>query len=255
MTRYVDPVSLRQALIQYYNEGELRTMCFDLGIDYESLGGQGKANNARALVAFAQNRGRLDEIVTYVRQTRPHVRLKMTDTPPPPPDAAESGGGGVTINVKGDLVQGDKMKGDKVQGDKNVYNISGTVVGSAIGGGEVHAQTIAGGDVNINANPQDKSEFVATLNAVKKLLEEAIVNGEFEDERDGKDALKEMQEIAEEANSEKPRSRTIKRSLGNLAEILGDTGKVVEAAGKASAAVLKAAPIIAGLIKAASVIF
>ena len=113
----------------------------------------------------------------------------------------------------------------------------------------------AGGDVTINANPENKEEFAETLTALKALLEKALADNEFEDPRDGEDALNELKEIDKEANSEKPRSRSIKRNLGNLAEILGDSAKVAEAAGKVGTAVLKATPIIAGLIKAAGVIF
>ena len=48
---------LRQILAERFNEGELRTLCFDLGIDYENLPGQGKADKARELVAYFQRRG------------------------------------------------------------------------------------------------------------------------------------------------------------------------------------------------------
>jgi len=46
---------LRQVLAQYYNEGELPTLCFDLAIDYESLGGRGKSENVAELVLHLGN--------------------------------------------------------------------------------------------------------------------------------------------------------------------------------------------------------
>jgi hypothetical protein len=64
---------LLQVLVRYYNEGELRTLCFDLGIDYENLGGEGKADKARELVLYGQRYGRLDSIIDYIRRTRPHL--------------------------------------------------------------------------------------------------------------------------------------------------------------------------------------
>jgi hypothetical protein len=33
---------LRHNVTGYFNDGELRNLCFDLGVDYESLPGQGK---------------------------------------------------------------------------------------------------------------------------------------------------------------------------------------------------------------------
>ena len=42
-------VQLREFLTEYFNEEELRTVCFDLGIDYDNLGGEGKGGKAREL--------------------------------------------------------------------------------------------------------------------------------------------------------------------------------------------------------------
>jgi hypothetical protein len=67
--------ALRTALVQHYSDGELRTLCADLGIDYESLPGSGKVDKARELVAYAQRHGRLEELLATVRQERPHVSL------------------------------------------------------------------------------------------------------------------------------------------------------------------------------------
>jgi hypothetical protein len=67
--------ALRTALVQHYSDGELRTLCADLGIDYESLPGSGKVDKARELVAYAQRHGRLEELLTTVRHERPHVSL------------------------------------------------------------------------------------------------------------------------------------------------------------------------------------
>ncbi len=39
--------SLYRLLDQHFNEEELRTLCFHLAIAYDSLGGRGKAANAR----------------------------------------------------------------------------------------------------------------------------------------------------------------------------------------------------------------
>ncbi|MCB8977791.1 MAG: hypothetical protein H6657_10245 [Ardenticatenaceae bacterium] len=261
MTQYVDPVHLRQVLTQYYSEGELRTMCFDMGIDYESIGGRGKAEKVADLVIFAQRNGRLNQFAAYVRQTRSFIQLRTTDTLPPLPEAVPGVEGSVTYNVQGNLIHGDLVQGDLVKGDKvnekggiTVGNLSG-VSGVAIGeGAQAH-----GGDIYMGApegkEPKTKEDFTTQLQELTGLLKKAIADGEFKDERDGQDALEEIQKVSKEIDSENPRASSIERGLNNLNGILGGVAKVVEAAGKTGAAVLKATPIIAGLIKAVSILF
>jgi hypothetical protein len=66
-------VQLRRVLVDYFDEGELKTLCFDLGVEYEVLPGQGKANKARDLVIYLQHRGRIPELVKRVQQLRPNI--------------------------------------------------------------------------------------------------------------------------------------------------------------------------------------
>ena len=53
---------LRQNIIDRFSDEELRDLCVDLGIDYESLPAQGKAGKARELVAYCERRGRIPEL-------------------------------------------------------------------------------------------------------------------------------------------------------------------------------------------------
>src|SRR6185503_14426446 len=48
----IPAVKLRQILISHFNESELRDLCFDLGIDYEVLGGDDKTDKARELILY-----------------------------------------------------------------------------------------------------------------------------------------------------------------------------------------------------------
>lgn len=66
-------VQLRQVLIDYFNEDELRDLCFDLNIDYENLPGAGKAGKARELVAFAERHSRFQELVSHTHLLRPNA--------------------------------------------------------------------------------------------------------------------------------------------------------------------------------------
>jgi WD40 repeat protein len=72
---------LRQILLDYFDEGELITLCFDLGVDYESLPGAGKANKARDLVAYLQRHGRLAQFIALGQQERPHVQWPILPAP------------------------------------------------------------------------------------------------------------------------------------------------------------------------------
>ena len=58
----MDLPALRDILVTYFNDGELRDLCFDLGIDYENLGGEGKAGKARELVAYCVRHNRLTDL-------------------------------------------------------------------------------------------------------------------------------------------------------------------------------------------------
>jgi hypothetical protein len=64
---------LRRLLAAHFDAEELRTLCFDLGIDYDDLRGEGKAGKARELITYLERRGRLDELLTIATQLRPQV--------------------------------------------------------------------------------------------------------------------------------------------------------------------------------------
>lgn len=67
----LDVRHIRCQIVEHFNESELRNLCFDLGVDFESLGGQGKADKARELVAFFERRGLIAILVRTCRQQRP----------------------------------------------------------------------------------------------------------------------------------------------------------------------------------------
>jgi len=57
-----------------FDEEEARTLCFELGIEYDDLGGRGRRAKLRELIACAERNGRLPDLVELVRQYRPHHR-------------------------------------------------------------------------------------------------------------------------------------------------------------------------------------
>ena len=79
-------VRLRETLAEYFDAGELRTLCFDLGVDYDDLPGEGKANKARELIAYLERRDRLSELVHVCERQRPNVTWR--DVPGATPDVS-----------------------------------------------------------------------------------------------------------------------------------------------------------------------
>jgi hypothetical protein len=69
-------VALRHILTEYFSAGELKTLCFDLGVDYEILPGEGKTNKAMELVAYFERRDHLGELIAACRQRRPNAFRK-----------------------------------------------------------------------------------------------------------------------------------------------------------------------------------
>jgi hypothetical protein len=73
---YVAPryrTQLRQWLSAHFDEEELRTLCFDLGLSYDDLRGEGAPHKARELVAYLERRGRIPELVALGKRARPHL--------------------------------------------------------------------------------------------------------------------------------------------------------------------------------------
>lgn len=68
---------LREILQAHYSYSELLQLSFDLGIDFDALGGEDKSSKARELIIFAERRGLLDLLVKEIRRTRPGLNLSL----------------------------------------------------------------------------------------------------------------------------------------------------------------------------------
>jgi len=69
----VDPVWLRQQLIEHFTLEDIRTLCFELKIDFDVLPGEGKDSKARELVIYCRNRAMLGQLAQKTQQARPHL--------------------------------------------------------------------------------------------------------------------------------------------------------------------------------------
>ena len=72
-------IRLRQTLDTRFSDSELRTLCFDLNVDYDTLPGTGKADKAREIVDYFNRRNRIPELVAAVKEQRSDISLD--DTP------------------------------------------------------------------------------------------------------------------------------------------------------------------------------
>jgi hypothetical protein len=74
---------LHRNIADHFNMSELQSLCFDLGIDYENLGGANKIDKIRELITYLQRRGNLEELVVYCTQLRPNVGWRELADPSP----------------------------------------------------------------------------------------------------------------------------------------------------------------------------
>ena len=69
---------LLQNLDGHFSEEDLRTLCFELVVDYENLPAQGKVGKARELILHLERSGRIPEFIDRCRQLRPNISWEDT---------------------------------------------------------------------------------------------------------------------------------------------------------------------------------
>jgi hypothetical protein len=68
-----DLACLREVLTGRFDDEELRSLSFDLGVDYDLLEGESKAGKARELVAYFERRRRVPELLNVAKRQRPDI--------------------------------------------------------------------------------------------------------------------------------------------------------------------------------------
>jgi hypothetical protein len=121
----MDLPQLRDFITRNFNDSELRDLCFDLGIEYENLGGDNKAAKARELVAYCQRHGRLIELEGTCRRLRPNAALEIgrdaNVSASNAPTINRSGGLDIhatTVNIYGDVAGRDKATSSGSESDQ-----------------------------------------------------------------------------------------------------------------------------------------
>jgi Effector-associated domain 7 len=68
-----DQAELRTRLEQYFSVEELRTICFDMSMEYDNLPGEGKAGKCRELILELDRKGRISELNDELKKQRPKM--------------------------------------------------------------------------------------------------------------------------------------------------------------------------------------
>jgi hypothetical protein len=63
--------NLHQGMVKTYSLEELRTLCMELGVDYENLGGDGKDGKIRELISYLNRRRQLSKLIEKCKMERP----------------------------------------------------------------------------------------------------------------------------------------------------------------------------------------
>jgi len=66
---------LRAVMADSFSLAELQQLCFDMGVDWESIEGEGKENRAQSLLQHFTRRNDLPLLLAEVRKRRPNARL------------------------------------------------------------------------------------------------------------------------------------------------------------------------------------
>jgi len=74
--------TLRQVINERFHREELRTLCFDLGIDWDDMPARGKAGKVRELVGYFARHRRIAELIDYLEQQRPDISWKYVGESP-----------------------------------------------------------------------------------------------------------------------------------------------------------------------------
>jgi len=68
-----DQAGIRRNLTFSLDESELKSLSFDLGVDYEALAGGTKVEKARELIVTCEQQGLLSKLLKECSERRPHV--------------------------------------------------------------------------------------------------------------------------------------------------------------------------------------
>lgn len=80
-----DRNSLHHFIVNHYTMDELKTLCFNLFVDFDNLGGDTKISKARELILHLERGGRVDDLQAALAREQPRAFRREFDRSPPVP--------------------------------------------------------------------------------------------------------------------------------------------------------------------------
>ena len=71
----IDLVKLHRILDDYFSMDDLHTVCFQVGVDIDDLGGVGQSGKARALIEYLKRRNRVADLLPIIARERPSLDI------------------------------------------------------------------------------------------------------------------------------------------------------------------------------------
>lgn len=68
---------LHEKMVEHFDAAEVRRLCFGLGIEYDDLQGEGRADKLVSLISLIERRGMIASFIKEVTKTRPDVLWKQ----------------------------------------------------------------------------------------------------------------------------------------------------------------------------------
>ncbi|MFQ5420190.1 MAG: pentapeptide repeat-containing protein [Anaerolineae bacterium] len=114
--------ALRQSIARHYNLAELRTLVFDLDVDWDELDGRVKSTKIAALVEKMEADGRIPDLLELLAKDHPQVAWPSPPPPPPsppePPAEVQHIKNGTVADLSGTVLRGQNLCGAKLSGAK-----------------------------------------------------------------------------------------------------------------------------------------
>lgn len=170
----------------------------------------------------------------------------------------DSSQGGITARtIKADnVVQGIQQLGGGLSGASGLVKLAEALSQGRIAADSIEAKNVVAGFQYITDPSQaTPDELRQEISQLRQQLEKAIRDGELAATGDVTDAQEALEKAEKELAQEKPEGGRVVRKLKEVTEVLTQSARVAEAAGKVGVMVIKLAPIAAALYQIAQKLF
>ncbi|MCA9963313.1 MAG: hypothetical protein KC423_03690 [Anaerolineales bacterium] len=210
---------LREKLNRYFSLGELKTICFDLRIDHESLETSNKPALVESLIVHLGRTSRMPDLLTLVREQRQHV--VWPDIPQVDLETAVSAASKPTIvnQFSGPATvhqgQGDINMGDTI----TVSNVTNSTVAIK--------STLTNVSQNIGTMPNGTESDKETLKSLIDQLSQELAKAPEGKKEDAEAIADAVEAVVDAANKENPNQKSVKRFGENLKQAAEDIKDVM----------------------------